>query len=366
MLVPPAGRLSTESMHIEPEQHAPSRSLLTAPASAPAIEPTGFVPLPFTTRLLSVFVPLFFLAMAAALDLPAVMRNADLQWTGALIVVGGLALIAFVIAYGLLAGFELNASGVVLQNGWSRRQLAHAQLLSCSVAWNMRARLYMVTLRARSGAAGGTIWLNGDQVRQPGIAKWIASLHRPGDARFAPREDFDDADDGGFINGLCKVLVGLQLACIAWLCVLQGTMLIDDLRLLRHGPAPLESLAVTEGALLGLEPCHRPRRGAPVQYLKVETTTGVREFGIPCLIRMASYDKPGFRHIVIHSDEQKLGDRETYSIELDGVALQTYASHAAVLRSSAGSQAAMHFLLMALCGVIAVYGAMSLPRRARR
>ena len=335
-------------------------------AHRPAIEATGFVAQPRVTRVITIAVPLFFVALVLTTNLGGTLREAHLQWVWFLIVVGGLGLVASTIAYGLRSGFELTAHGVEWQGAWSKRELAYAEIASGSIRRNPNLELYLLKLRTRSGASGMTLWLNDEQVRQPGIADWIASLREPDDKPFVPKAAAVDSDEGGFANGLIKALFLLQLVVIGSMGLLQGSMFINDMRLVLYGPPSFESLRVTEGRLVERGSCRKPTKSAPWQSVKIDTGVVVREFGIPCVVEHGIFLKPGIRHMVIRTDERRFADHEQYAIELDGVALQSYDAHVKEKLGFAKTSALFEFVVILLVSVVLGIGGKSLLDRFRR
>jgi hypothetical protein len=339
------------------------------PPHRPTIEPTGFIAEPPITRVIAIVVPLFLFALALTANLGETLREAQLGWVWPLVVVGGLALGASAIAYGLRSGFELTSHGVVWQGAWSRRELAYAEIASGSITRNPKLDLYVLSLKPRSGSSGVTIWLDADQVRQPGIADWIDSLRQPGDEPFVPkprRDESDDSDDGGFVAGLIKVLIGVQVLVMVGLVFLEGSQFLNDMRLLIDGPPALESLDLTEGALVDRGPCLKPGKGAPSQVVKIDTGAVLREFNIPCMIDRATFLKPGTRHMAIRTDDRRFADHEKYSIELDGVALEAYDTHVARKLRYAKTTALIEFTVIALILALLGYVGKRLLDRWRR
>ena len=349
-------------------QAEPVASPAAHPPHRPAIEPTGFVAEPPITRALAIIVPLFLFALALTSNLGGTLREANLGWVWPLVVVGGLALAASAFAYGLRSGFELTSHGVVWQGAWSRRELAYSEIASGSITRNPKLDLYVLTLKARPGSSGVTIWLDDDQVRRPGIADWIESLRQPGDEPFVPkprRDESDDADDGGFLSGIVKVLIGVQVLVMIGVVVLEGSQFLNDMRLIVDGPPALESLNLTDGTLVERGPCLKPGKSAPSQVVKIDTGAVLREFSIPCLVDRATFLKPGTRHMAIRTDDRRFADHEKYSIELDGVALEAYDTHVARKLRYARTTALIEFTVIALILALLVYGGKRLRDRWR-
>ncbi len=350
----------------------PQAEPVATPAAHPphrqAIEPTGFVAEPPITRAFAIVVPVFLFALALTSDLGGTLREANLGWVSPLVLVGGLALAASAIAYGLRSGFELTSHGVVWQGAWSRREVAYAEIASGSITRNPKLDLYVLRLTPRTGITDIAIWLDDGQVRQPGIAAWIDSLRPPGDEPFVPRprrDEADDADEGGFVSGLVKVLIGIQVLVMLVVVVLEGEQFLNDMRFVVSGPPALESLTLTDGALVERGPCLKPGKGAPSQVVKIDTGAVLREFNIACLVDRATFLKPGTRHMAIRTDDRRFADHEKYSIELDGVALEAYETHVARKLRYVRTTALIEFAVIALILALLGYGGKRLRDRWR-
>ena len=141
----------------------------------------------------------------------------------------------------------------------------------------------------------------------------------------------DDADTSR--PGARSRIVIFAAMAVAGLVPL-GLLSVGVLRKVVHGPVAFEQLERIDGIFVSAEPCRPNQRSGMESAVVVGTADGLRRVVLPCRIGDVTLAQSSAQRITVYQDAGALADRETYAVDLDGVALQTYATHVTGWRSA--------------------------------
>ena len=141
----------------------------------------------------------------------------------------------------------------------------------------------------------------------------------------------DDADPSR--PGTRRTIVIFAAVAVVGLVPL-GLLSVSVLRKVVHGPVAFEQLEKIDGMFVSAEPCRPNQKSGMESAVVVGTAEGLRRLVLPCRIGNVTLARSSAQRITVYQDASALADHETYAVELDGVPLQTYATHVTGWRSA--------------------------------
>ena len=177
-------------------------------------------------------------------------------------------------------------------------------------------------LSPRRGADPGvTIFLDDDEIREPRIAAWLASLEaRGGEQIEPPLVAYRDAPVP-YRPSFLALNLGLTVVAGFWCAAQLVAIAADGFA----APLPLSSLVRTEGTMQAGSCLHS--RSSELTHVQIQTSSGIVDTALPCTIHDRQIADIANRHVEFYRDPRPLhhtSDTETLQFVMDGVMVQRF------------------------------------------
>ena len=251
---------------------------------------------------------------------------------------------------------EMGPLALVRHRLFASKPLRYSAISALTAVHDVRRASWRVEFQARDGS-DMVVLLDDEHLRDDDLLAWLTSIpRRGGDAIVRPSGRRDGTIAVRVVSGIMLVLSTLTCAAFTMLPVAQA-------RHLAEGYPPLTQLALTQGAVVRVEPCHTIGKGGIYLPIVVQTGQGEHRRTRRCEREPRLGHGAGAHHVAVDRG-RGLVDGAMRQVEIDGHVVQSYDDFTSADRHRAPFTFVGESMLVASAWVLVL--GLAVCRRSRR